>query len=159
MTTVFRKVNASVLALLGLAALASAAAPKPVVESATLFAKDKQRLVELSAELNGSKQLFLVVAEIDGNACDWANWIDPEVTLVDGTVVDLTKLKWKEVESLGTTRVGKNYDGKPLKIAGKEYTRGIGTHASSFIAFDLPGPAKSFRSKVGIDDGGAIRGG
>jgi len=159
MTTVFRKVNASVLALLGLAALASAAAPKPVVESATLFAKDKQRLVELSAELNGSKQLYLVVAEIDGNAGDWADWIDPEVTLVDGTVVDLTKLKWKEVESLGTTRVGKNYDGKPLKIAGKEYTRGIGTHASSFIAFDLPGPAKSFRSKVGIDDGGAIRGG
>ena len=159
MTTVFRKINASVLALLGLAALASAAAPKPVVESATLFAKDKQRLVELSAELNGSKQLYLVVAEIDGNACDWANWIDPEVVLVDGTVVDLTKLKWKEVESLGTTRVGKNYDGKPLKIAGKEYTRGIGTHASSFIAFDLPGPAKSFRAKVGIDDGGAIRGG
>ena len=159
MTTVFRKVNASVLALLGLAALASAAPPKPVAESATLFAKDKQRLVELSAELNGSKQLYLVVAELDGNACDWANWIDPEVVLVDGTVVDLTKLKWKEVESLGTTRVGKNYDGKPLKIAGKEYTRGIGTHASSFIAFDLPGPAKSFRAKVGIDDGGAIRGG
>ena len=87
MTTVFRKVNASVLALLGLAALASAAAPKPVAESAILFAKDKQRLVDLTAELNGSKQLYLMVAEIDGNACDWANWIDPEVVLVDGTVV------------------------------------------------------------------------
>ena len=111
MTTVFRKVNASVLALLGLAALASAAAPKPVVESAILFAKDKQRLVELSAELNGSKQLFLVVAEMDGNACDWSNWIEPEVVLMDGTVVDLTKLKWKEAQSLGTTRIGKNYDG------------------------------------------------
>ena len=159
MITVFRKANASLLALLGLAALASAAAPKPVAETSVLYAKDKQRLVELTAELNGSKQLFLVVAEMDGNACDWSNWIEPEVVLADGTVVDLTKLKWKEVESLGTTRVGKNYDGKPLKVAGKEYTRGIGTHASSFIAFDLPGPAKSFRAKVGIDDGGAIRGG
>jgi putative membrane-bound dehydrogenase-like protein len=151
--------NASLLALLGFAALASAAAPKPVAETPVLYAKDKQRLVELSAELNGSKQLFLVVAEMDGNACDWSNWIEPEVVLADGTVVDLTKLKWKEAESLGTSRVGKNYDGKPLKIAGKEYTRGIGTHASSFIAFDLPGPAKSFRTKVGIDDGGAIRNG
>ena len=159
MITVFRKANASLLALLGLAALASAAAPKPVAETSVLYAKDKQRLVELTAELNGSKQLFLVVAEMDGNACDWSNWIEPEVVLADGTVVDLTKLKWKEVESLGTTRVGKNYDGKPLKVAGKEYARGIGTHASSFIAFDLPGPAKSFRAKVGIDDGGAIRGG
>lgn len=151
--------NASLLALLGFAALASAAAPKPVAETPVLYAKDKQRLIELTAELNGSKQLYLVVAEMDGNACDWSNWIEPEVVLADGTVVDLTKLKWKEAESLGTTRVGKNYEGKPLKIAGKEYARGIGTHASSFIAYELPGPAKSFRAKVGIDDGGAIRGG
>jgi putative membrane-bound dehydrogenase-like protein len=100
-----------------------------------------------------------MVAEIDGNACDWANWIEPEVVLMDGTVVDLTKLKWTSAESLGQTRVGKNYDGKPLKVAGKEYARGIGTHASSFISYVLPGPAKSFRAKVGIDDGGAIRAG
>ena len=46
-----------------------------------------------------------------------------------------------------------------LKVAGKEYARGIGTHANSFIAYQLPGPAKTFRSKVAIDDGGAIRGG
>jgi putative membrane-bound dehydrogenase-like protein len=159
MPSLIRMANASLMALLGFAALASAAAPKPVAETPVLYAKDKQRLVELTAELNGSRQLYLMVAEMDGNACDWSDWIEPEVVLVDGTVVDLTKLKWKEVEATGTTRVGKNYDGKPLKIAGKEYARGIGTHASSFIAYDLPGPAKSFRAKVGIDDGGAIRGG
>jgi len=159
MPSVLRKSNTSLLALLGFAALASAAAPKPVVESPSMFAKDKIRLVDLTADLNGSKQLFLMVAELDGNACDWSDWIEPEVVLADGTVVDLTKLKWKEAESLGTPRVGKNYDGKPMKIAGKEYTRGIGTHSPSFIAFDLPGPAKSFRAKVGIDDGGAIRDG
>jgi len=159
MPSVFRKANSSLLALLGLAALASAAAPKPVVESPSMFAKDKIRLVDLTADLNGSKQLFLMVAELDGNACDWSDWIEPEVILADGTVVDLTKLKWKEVESTGQTRMGKNYEGKPMKIAGKEYARGIGTHSPSFIAFDLPGPAKSFRAKVGIDDGGAIRDG
>jgi putative membrane-bound dehydrogenase-like protein len=159
MSSVIRKANASLLALLGIAALASAADPKPVAESPHMLARDKQRLVEFSAELNGSKELYLLVAEIDGNACDWADWIEPEVVLVDGTVLDLTKLKWKEAESLGTTRVGKNYDGKPLKVAGKEYARGIGTHSPSFIAYELPAPAKSFRAKVGIDDGGAIRGG
>ena len=158
MSHVSRQAGLSLLALLALA-VPVAAAPKPAAESPTLFAKDKQRLVDFTAELNGSKELYLMVAEIDGNACDWANWIEPEVVLMDGTVVDLTKLKWKEAESLGQTRVGKNYDGKPLKIAGKEYARGIGTHASSFISYELPGPAKSFRAKVGIDDGGAIRGG
>jgi putative membrane-bound dehydrogenase-like protein len=147
------------LAFLALAAPVVAADPKPVAESPHMLAKDKQRLVDFSAELNGSKELYLMVAEIDGNACDWADWIEPEVVLMDGTVVDLTKLKWTSAESLGQTRVGKNYDGKPLKVAGKEYARGIGTHASSFISYVLPGPAKSFRAKVGIDDGGAIRAG
>ena len=137
----------------------NAAPAKPVAESAILLAKDKLRLVDITAELNGSKELYLLVSELGANACDWSDWIEPEVVLEDGTVVDLTKLKWKEAESLGTTRVGKNYDGKPLKVAGKEYARGIGTHASSFIAFALPGPAKTFRSKVAIDDGGAIRAG
>jgi putative membrane-bound dehydrogenase-like protein len=158
MSHVSRLAGLSLLALLALA-VPVAAAPKPAAESPTLFAKDKLRLVDFTAELNGSKELYLMVAEIDGNACDWANWIEPEVVLMDGTVVDLTKLKWKEAESLGQTRVGKNYEGKPLRIAGKEYARGIGTHASSFISYELPGPAKSFRAKVGIDDGGAIRGG
>ena len=159
MSHVSRQAGLSLLALLTLAAPIVAADPKPVAESPILLAKDKQRLVDFSAELNGSKELYLMVAELDGNACDWANWIEPEVVLMDGTVVDLTKLKWTSAESLGQTRVGKNYDGKPLKVAGKEYARGIGTHASSFISYVLPAPAKSFRAKVGIDDGGAIRAG
>ena len=159
MSHVSRQAGLSLLALLALAAPVVAADPKPVAESPILLAKDKQRLVDFSAELNGSKELYLMVAELDGNACDWANWIEPEVILMDGTVIDLTKLKWTSAESLGQTRVGKNYDGKPLKVAGKEYARGIGTHASSFISYELPAPAKSFRAKVGIDDGGAIRGG
>ena len=159
MSHVSRQAGLSLLSLLALAAPVVAADPKPVAESPILLAKDKQRLVDFSAELNGSKELYLMVAELDGNACDWANWIEPEVVLMDGTVVDLTKLKWTSAESLGQTRVGKNYDGKPLKVAGKEYARGIGTHASSFISYELPAPAKSFRAKVGIDDGGAIRAG
>ncbi|MEY4132493.1 MAG: hypothetical protein RL592_551, partial [Verrucomicrobiota bacterium] len=148
-----------VFAAMSLAVCGLAAEPKPVAESPILLAKDKQRLVEFTAELNGSKELYLLVSDLGANACDWSDWIEPEVVLADGTVVDLTKLKWKDAESLGTTRIGKNYDGKPLKVAGKEYARGIGTHANSFIAYQLPGPAKTFRSKVAIDDGGAIRGG
>ena len=159
MPSVSRKAKASLLALLSFAAGVSAAEPKPVAESPILLAKDKQRLVDFTAELKGAKELYLLVSDLGANACDWSDWIEPEVVLEDGTVVDLTKLKWKEAESTGTTRVGKNYEGKPLKVAGKEYVRGIGTHASSFIAYQLPGPAKTFRSKVAIDDGGAIRGG
>ena len=59
MSSVPRKAKASLMALLGFAASVSAAAPKPVAETPVLYAKDKQRLVELTAELSGSKQLFL----------------------------------------------------------------------------------------------------
>ncbi len=65
MPSVFRKAHAPLLALLGLAALASAADPKPVAESPHMLARDKQRLVDFTAELNGSKELYLLVAEID----------------------------------------------------------------------------------------------
>jgi thioredoxin reductase len=30
---------------------------------------------------------------------DWANWIEPEVVLMDGTVIDLTKLKWTSADT------------------------------------------------------------
>lgn len=159
MRPAFLKSYVTMLSLLALAQAARAADIKPVAESPVMLAKDKQRLVDFTAELKGAKELYLLVSDLGANACDWSDWIEPEVVLEDGTVVDLTKLKWKEAESTGTTRVGKNYDGKPLKVAGKEYARGIGTHANSFIAYQLPGPAKAFRSKVAIDDGGAIRGG
>ncbi len=159
MRPAFLKSYVTLLSLLALAQAARAADIKPVAESPVMLAKDKQRLVDFTAELKGAKELYLLVSDLGANACDWSDWIEPEVVLEDGTVVDLTKLKWKEAESTGTTRVGKNYEGKPLKVAGKEYARGIGTHANSFIAYQLPGPAKAFRAKVAIDDGGAIRGG
>ena len=147
----------SLLVLLALSGQTLAAEPKPVAESPNLTAKDKARLIPFTAELNGAKELYLMVADLGGYSCDWANWIEPEVVLMDGKVLDLTQLKWKEAKALGQTRIGQNYDGKPLKVAGQVYARGIGTHANSFIAYELPGPAKSFRAKVAIDDGGAIR--
>ena len=154
-SSLLRNLAAWTLAVAGL----TAAEPAPVAGSPLMRAKDKQRIVEVRGMLNGSKELYLLVSDLGVNACDWANWIEPMVVLKDGTKVDLTKLKWKEADSLGQTRVGRNYDNQPLKVAGKTYPVGIGTHANSFIAFELPGPGDVFVSKVAIDDGGAIRGG
>ena len=39
-----------------------------------------------------------------------------------------------------------------LKIGGKTYTRGVGTHATSTYLVDLGGKGKSFSAKVGVDD-------
>ena len=40
---------------------------------------------------------------------------------------------------------------RPLKIAGKTYSRGLYCHAVSKIVVTLPGPAKRFTAEVGLD--------
>jgi len=42
--------------------------------------------------------------------------------------------------------------GKPISIGGKNFARGVGTHAASKMRLDLGGKAKRFFAQVGMDD-------
>src|SRR5216684_1831586 len=42
--------------------------------------------------------------------------------------------------------------GKPLSIGGKQFTRGVGTHAESKLRVDVGGKASRFFAQVGVDD-------
>jgi len=44
-----------------------------------------------------------------------------------------------------------NRFGKPLKLGGKTYSRGIFCHALSKLVVRLPGPGKTFHAEVGLD--------
>lgn len=136
-------------------------APKPLAESAVLSNATKERLVNFEAPLKGAKELYLVVAPGgDGISCAWANWIEPTLVLADGTTVDLTTLKWVSASAgAGTPNVGKSHIKSPLMVGGKEFAKGIGTHAASIIKYELPAGVEKFVSKVAIDDGGMERGG
>jgi alpha-galactosidase len=46
----------------------------------------------------------------------------------------------------------KSVEGNPLRIAGKTYERGIGTHANSRWGLDLQGAGSVFSAEVGVDD-------
>jgi alpha-galactosidase len=52
----------------------------------------------------------------------------------------------------GEPHANASVEGHPLRIAGKTYERGIGTHASSDFLIDLDGGAERFEALVGIDD-------
>jgi hypothetical protein len=43
-------------------------------------------------------------------------------------------------------------DGRPLKLAGVSYSKGIGVHAASEITYDLNGKCSTFTAKIGVDD-------
>src|SRR5512137_2123083 len=49
--------------------------------------------------------------------------------------------------------------GKPLRLAGQDYTRGLLGHAPSQIRIRLPGPGRSFTALVGIDSNEQTSGG
>ena len=65
---------------------------------------------------------------------------------------------WGPVER--DTSVGENGagDGGPITLAGKVYTKGLGTHAVSKVRYYLAGNCTSFTADVGVDDVQTSRG-
>ena len=114
----------------------------------------------MEAPLKGAKELYLVVSSEGSISCDWSNWIEPQLVRADGSTIDLTTLRWKSVtQGYGKTLIGKTNAGTPLLVEGKTFEKGIGTHASSVIAYDLPEGIVQLRTKVALDDGALSRGG
>lgn len=148
-------------------------APKPAAAAAPaakpLFKKEISKAtgaVDVKVDLKGAKELYLVAHEgADGIACDWTDWVEPTLLMEDGKRVKLTDLKMKEsTTGFGGVVINRNCSGGDMVIEGLAPTGkaprllGIGTHASSVIAFDLPAGVKSFEAKVGLDSGGTKQG-
>lgn len=130
-----------------------AAAPKSVSKIVTKETEGKR--VQMEIDISGGKELFLEVTGAgDGTGYDWADWVEPTLLKADGTEKRLTDLRWKSASQPKRTFVGKNQAEGALKVDGVKVAFGIGTHADSRIAYDLPPGFTRFRVAGGIDDGG-----
>jgi hypothetical protein len=60
-------------------------------------------------------------------------------------------------QDYSTLQKRKSVDRNPLRVGGKTYERGLGTHANAEIIYPLKGGYKTFEAEVGVDDekGGA----
>jgi putative membrane-bound dehydrogenase-like protein len=134
-------------------------APKAKFTSKTVTADIAGGTVAIEVDIKGAKQLYLVVSDAgDGFGCDWADWAEPKLVGPSGEK-KLTDLKMKSAQAgFGSVNVNKNCRGSALKIAGKNVDFGIGTHANSVIAYELPEGYEKFTAKGGIDDGGSNQG-
>jgi hypothetical protein len=112
----------------------------------------------IDVEILGAKQLFLVVSDAgNGKSCDHADWIEPKLVGKQGEL-NLTDLKWVSLE--GTEgRINKNHEGKPIRVGGKKYSNGIGVHAPTVIAYDLPDGYDRFKAIGGLDNSGSDQAG
>jgi alpha-galactosidase len=71
------------------------------------------------------------------------------------TVVRLEDLDLSVIrQTVNSPKKNLNTAGRPLKVAGKSYDRGVGTHAESYFRIELGGKGKSLKALVGLDDGG-----
>lgn len=134
----------------------------PLFVSSRIGAETPGRAVEIDVEIKRAKELYLIVDGAgDGISCDWADWAEPRLISSDGSETRLTDLTWSEATSeWQTVRVGTNVAGGPLKINGQPVSYGIGTHAASLIRYELPQNHTfvRFRTRAGLDDGGANQG-
>ena len=130
-------------------------APKPKFSTDVVTPKTPGHAAKIDVDISGAKKLFLVVTDAgNGFSCDWADWAEPRL-IGPGGDKKLTELKWTSASTaFGQVRVGKNATGGPLRIAGESVEFGIGTHANSLIAFDLPAGYTRFTARGGLDNGG-----
>ena len=137
----------------------SSFAQDPKFQSKVINTLTPGHSVDIDVDVTGARELYLVVRDGgDGFTADWADWAEPRLVTAGGEK-KLTDLKWKTATAdWGQVRLSKNANGDSLKIAGKAVEYGIGTHANSVIAFDLPEGATRFKARGGIDNGGSDQG-
>jgi len=118
----------------------------------------KAGLTDVDVDVTGGERLWLVVTDGgDGDACDWADWIDPRFVLKDGGIAPVRT--WDAAEQgWGMTRLDKSAGNGPLRVGDEAFERGIGTHANAQILLPVPTGARRFLASVGPDYGGTSQG-
>lgn len=125
---------------------------------------DNDRELFSSGPMNGSSptqyininikdvnQLKLVVTDCgDGITNDHADWANAKLWWTQTYLSDLT---WTSATTgYGTIQKDKSIDGHTISLKGRNYTKGIGTHANSQITYNLGGQYSKFKATVGIDE-------
>ena len=129
-------------------------------QSPKLQAGDSKRLCDLSAEFSGIEILELHVSDLGNESFDWAAWVNPTFHTENGQKIPVTKKDIARAEQAwNELQIDKSVGGGPIRIDGKTFEHGLGTHARSTIQLKVPKGATKFTAQVGIDDGGAVQNG
>lgn len=108
---------------------------------------------------DGTTQLALVVDDAgDGNSYDHGDWINPMVTLADGSTQRLTSRYVAKKDLSGSyydhVNFNKNLEGGKLTVDGTKYNYGMSAHANAMVLFNLPEGATRFTAFCALDDAG-----
>jgi len=117
--------------------------------------------IKVEADIKGVRDLFLVVTDGgDSYACDWANWINPQLEGPAGKL-SLVDLPWvRATAGWGEVRKGTNAAGGKISVANQDVSEpSIGTHANSVIHYRIPEGYVKFTATGALDSGGTNQSG
>ena len=98
----------------------------------------------------GSHAMAAPEANIDAQAVT-ARWAEQAFSALPPGVLQNRFLVLFDDEPVGSPRLNQSVTGKPLRLADKTYTRGIGVNATSKLRVDLAQPGKRFQADIGVD--------
>jgi hypothetical protein len=125
---------------------------EPLAESG-IFVRGGQPFVFSKDIPAGTKKIRIVVDSEGSNAFDHVSIGDAKLIKSDGKTVWLSDLKPVLArQEWGGLKRDRSVDGNPIRIAGKTYEKGIGTHSSAVIVYKLPEGVSRIEGVVGIDD-------
>jgi len=102
--------------------------------------------------IRGVKQLTLTAKGVPDYSSAHADWADARLVAADGRVTYVSDLKPIRVnQPYGTLRADRSHRGGPIRIADRQFDRGLGTHAFSEICFSIDGKYEWFEAWIGVD--------
>lgn len=119
------------------------------------YMKSSMKAERFSVDLTGMDRLILLTeGGEDGSGWDHAVWAEARLIRKDGTSVWLDKIPYAYGKAgEGDIIYNSNQDGKPIKIAGEQYSHSLFCHADGAIMYEFDkNEYARFEAVVGIDD-------
>ncbi|MFN7732754.1 MAG: PVC-type heme-binding CxxCH protein [Pirellula sp.] len=132
---------------------------KLLFSSKTVNSSTSRHQIDVDVDVRGVKKLYLIVTPgEDGFSCDWADWVEPVLVTAKGEK-SLLDLDWFVAQAeWGQVRKNANAAGGPLQVR-DQVVKGIGTHATSVIGFELPEGSERLKVGCALDHGGVSQNG
>ncbi len=131
--------------------------PKELCWLASLRDGSRVTLLASKSRVEGA---ILKAAHVSGLAWDIPLEAIFELRVLHGRAIflsDLTPLEAKHAAFLPGSREwpmqrDRSVSGRPLRLGGREFPKGLGMHSRSMVTFDLSGKYRAFHAIVGLDD-------
>jgi beta-galactosidase len=129
-----------------------------LVETDLIRRGDEAKRIKMS--VSGADQLILVVEDGgDTYDMDHADWAEARLIDTQGKAVNLSSLKpLFHKQGWGDLGIDVSVQGNPLRIGGRAFSHGLGTHSTGETVFALEGQYDYFEAWVGVDDEAAQEG-